>query len=952
MKRNSIFLSLAIIALSLVSCNFKIHVHTFEEAWSFNSEYHYHQATCEHTSMISNKEAHDFSLISTIEPTFESEGSSFYKCNVCGYQKEETIEKLKHSYANEYSFDDYTHWFRCLDEGYEDLRIKEENHDDKDEVIITQSTETEVGLAQYTCSICHHTYLKDLLIKTSIVSSPKPNEQDIYVGQTLKTVPLIGGKGTVDGSFIWTNEDEVIDSARYYSVTFIPKENEKYASVNTSIYIDPIQLTVNVVVGENGSANKVGLVNVDYNSTLNLVFTPNSGYSVEKIILDGVEQTSSPTFSISQITTNHEISVSFIESGEVQSPFSINYMSGTTNAYEIKGSTIYFNEINEETVYQIEGEFNGNIVIDVKNDFKFDLEMTGFTLTSTDINPITILSGDEITLKAKSGTKNYINDNRELIDSTDTSLYSAAIYSLVDLQLSGKGELNVTSLNNNGIHTKDDLQVKNLTLNVTCNDNCLKGNDSVEITSASTNLISKKGDGIKTNNSDISTSTSKQRGNISIVGGNHNIYAACDGIDASYNALIDDETTNLNIFTDKYSSYSEDVTTTSEEIYYIRYSSKSYNFSIKYFNDETDYKWENATYFTSSQGGRSTYYYYKINKLTSYSKMIVYMYSSSQSMGQDTSYYAATSTLTLNNNYNTIALSYRQNVLSASFTTYTTSQGGMGGMGGMNDGNSDKGEYSTKGIKAQNEIIIENGNINIKSYDDAIHTNNTAILENGNTSLGNVIINNGNLTLYSNDDGIHGDGSVTINNGTIDIQNAYEGVEGSFVTFNGGYTYITSLDDGVNSTVTSGTGITLNNGYLFINANGDGIDSNSTTQYEAISFSGTNVIVICSSNNNSSIDSERGYKYSKGYVLGISKSGGMSSESSNCNNLSSIGKTSTLSLTANNYLTVSVSSKTVFSFVIPVTLSSYLVFLGSTSPTITQASSSTLTYNTHNVYWA
>ena len=38
----------------------------------------------------------------------------------------------------------------------------------------------------------------------------------------------------------------------------------------------------------------------------------------------------------------------------------------------------------------------------------------------------------------------------------------------------------------------------------------------------------------------------------------------------------------------------------------------------------------------------------------------------------------------------------------------------------MGDGNSDKGEHSTKGIKAANEIVINAGTINIKAYDDGL----------------------------------------------------------------------------------------------------------------------------------------------------------------------------------------------------------------------------------------
>ena len=68
-------------------------------------------------------------------------------------------------------------------------------------------------------------------------------------------------------------------------------------------------------------------------------------------------------------------------------------------------------------------------------------------------------------------------------------------------------------------------------------------------------LIAKQGDGIKTTNSDIS-SKGNQRGIVSLRGGNIDIYAATDGIDASYDVNVSDRTI-LNIYTGPYSPYSE-----------------------------------------------------------------------------------------------------------------------------------------------------------------------------------------------------------------------------------------------------------------------------------------------------------------------------------------------------------------------------------------------------------
>lgn len=165
------------------------------------------------------------------------------------------------------------------------------------------------------------------------------------------------------------------------------------------------------------------------------------------------------------------------------SDFSVVCVSGTANCYSFSNNTLTFTALNEDSVYTITGKLKGNIVIRVGDDYKLDLELQNFSLVSDTTTPITIESGKEVSLTAKKDSENYVYDNRDAIDKNNETLYSAAIYSLVDLEICGKGSLTVYSKNNNGIHTKDDLKVKNLTLFVTCCDNALKGNDSVEITS-------------------------------------------------------------------------------------------------------------------------------------------------------------------------------------------------------------------------------------------------------------------------------------------------------------------------------------------------------------------------------------------------------------------------------------------------------------------------------------
>lgn len=949
MKKGMLLLILSIFITMLASCK-NAHEHTYFNEYKYDDVGHWQEASCIHKDLTTTKEDHTLELVKEVEATYESAGYKIYKCNTCNYSVTEELDMLIHSYSNALSFDDKSHWYQCIDTGYENLKKDEEAHDDSNEVIIKDSTETEVGLGEYTCSVCKHTYQKVILIKISVLSLPTAVYDTAYVGQSLSNISLSGGEGSVDGSFNWTNPDEIITGSKEYSVTFYPTESDKYEAVEKSIYIEAAQLTVTTSALENGTINPLGVVNVDYGSNLELEFIPNTGYQVKDVLVDGLSIGYQFKYTLENITANMNVCVSFEEKPAL--PFDLECVSGDNNCYSYIDNTLYFNNLTQDTVYSISGEIDGNIVIEA-TDFNFELELRGLTLTSNTVCPIVILSGNNIELSAKKDTQNYIYDNRAEIASDSTTDYCASLYSLADLKLKGKGKLSIESLNNNGIHSKDDLEVKNLELYVKCIDNALKGNDSVTIENATTTLIATQGDAIKSTNSDISDK-GNQRGIITITGGIHNLYAACDGIDAAYDVIINDETTVLNIYTDKYSSYSENVeqdsnTDSTDSIYYVRFSSNQYKYSIKYYNSDTDYTWVNADYYTSVSGGRSTYYYYKFNKLSSYSKLAVYIYSSSQSQGQDTNYLATTGYLSMNDSYDTIAFTNRMGTLTYSWTNYTTqATGGMpGGMGGMQEGNSDKGEYSTKGIKAANQITINNGTINIKAYDDAIHANNDVALENNEVPLGNVTINGGSITVYSNDDGIHADGALLIAAGIVNITNSYEGLEGYNVEIAGGNVSIISSDDGINSGATSGQGIKITGGNLYIYAKGDGIDSNSKESYNAILFAGGNTVVICNSNGNSAIDSDGGYKYEGGYVIALMPNGGMTSESTHCSNLSQIGKTASVSVSQNAYLAV----KDIVTIKMPCSMSAYAVLLGSNNASIASATSSSASFDSNGVSW-
>ena len=89
------------------------HQHVFAKEWTKDANYHWHAATCGHTTEVSDKAAHTFGdWTTTKEATEEAEGSRERSCTVCEYTATEVIAKLehKHTYSEEWTKDANYHW--------------------------------------------------------------------------------------------------------------------------------------------------------------------------------------------------------------------------------------------------------------------------------------------------------------------------------------------------------------------------------------------------------------------------------------------------------------------------------------------------------------------------------------------------------------------------------------------------------------------------------------------------------------------------------------------------------------------------------------------------------------------------------------------------------------------------------------------------------------------------
>lgn len=439
--------------------------------------------------------------------------------------------------------------------------------------------------------------------------------------------------------------------------------------------------------------------------------------------------------------------------------------SDTSDGVTQSGSVYTITKAGEYTVAGLLSE--GQLIVDAGDEDEVTIVLNGTSITCSSGSPIYVKNASEVKIKSEENSFNEVIDKRaEATEDSSDDAGNAAIYATCDLKLVGKGALVVTGNYNNGIQSKDDLSIKNVIVKVTAVNNAVKGNDAVDIESGNIIAISAKGDGIKTSNSSISNK-GKQKGIVTITGGNIDIYAACDGIDAAYGVDISGDG-NLNIYTDTYSEYSEEVTS------------------------------------SGSSSGTSTSRDSSANKTAS---------------ANTVSYVAASDTIAnAPGGFGGNKAGGDRPGMPGDFNE----SGNSSGQSYSTKGIKAESEINISGFTI-NVCSTDDG---IRANSDS------GVLETGEDGKGTIVINGGTITISSGDDGMHADKQLDVNDGYINIVTSYEGLEAMTINLNGGKIYVYATDDGINACTGDGKTspiINVTGGYIDVTtASGDtdGIDSN------------------------------------------------------------------------------------------------------------------------------
>lgn len=482
-------------------------------------------------------------------------------------------------------------------------------------------------------------------------------------------------------------------------------------------------------------------------------------------------------------------------------------LSGSTA--QSNGSGVSINNatvtISKEGCYLINGELeDGQIIVDAGDSDKVQLVLDNASIHCSTGSAILVRNADNVKVTLAADSENELSDGTEY--QTDNDNPDAALFSKDDLVINGSGSLTVQGNYKHGIAGNDDLVITGGRLTVNSLSHALRGKDSVAILDGTFVLTSQK-DGIQASNTEDST-----KGWVQIDGGNFTIQSSGDGIQAE---------TNLSIYDGSFTITSGGGAVNGAD----HTENRGGGFGRPGGNRPDSANGQTSLEMPSqpAEGGQTP------------SEMPSQPAEGEQSSSGNESDYSE--------------LIFDPDDFDDTSTDDSDTT------------------VSTKGIKAGNALLIQQGTFVIDSADDAIHSNYS------------VTIDGGSFQLSSGDDGIHAEAYLNINGGTTTIAESYEGLEAAQIHISGGTTQVSSSDDGLNAT--GGSSFELVDGLLVLKD----ISSSDTEQtfggrggmFEVedncdITISGGNLTVTTS--NGDGIDSNGSLNVSGGTVLVFGSSSG------------------------------------------------------------------------------
>ncbi|MBP5407071.1 carbohydrate-binding domain-containing protein [bacterium] len=188
----------------------------------------------------------------------------------------------------------------------------------------------------------------------------------------------------------------------------------------------------------------------------------------------------------------------------------ITYIHLKGNSIEVDGKNVTVAgttaTITASGVFEIDGTLSdGQILVNVdkeKDSEYVHVVFNGVSITNSKNSPFAVMGAKDVRIFTAKDTQNTLTDaSTYVFAEAGATEPNAALYSKSDLRLAGEGTLIVKGNYNDGISSKDDLDIDGGTLIVNAKDDGIRGKDSVVIRGGNI-TVSSEGDGIKSDNTE------------------------------------------------------------------------------------------------------------------------------------------------------------------------------------------------------------------------------------------------------------------------------------------------------------------------------------------------------------------------------------------------------------------------------------------------------------------
>ena len=262
MKKLFCFTFIILSLFLFVGCKTEeLHEHTFEEEWSFDENYHFHKATCEH-DVVSDKTPHAFSDWE-MHPTSSKLGDQIRSCKICGFKETRHVEPTIVELEEKWSYNEEFHFHFGVDSPFIGSK---EAHDFNEWKEVVSATVISNGLEERTCKVCGYKEQK-LTPKLDVIQIPKLKAGDTIAllcpASPTSDSNITKAKQKLEGYGFKVKIYASASNGNSYGVSYLALSDEARASELNECFRDPEIKGIVCMRGGYGSSRTLDLLDYE-----------------------------------------------------------------------------------------------------------------------------------------------------------------------------------------------------------------------------------------------------------------------------------------------------------------------------------------------------------------------------------------------------------------------------------------------------------------------------------------------------------------------------------------------------------------------------------------------------------------------------------------------------------------------------------------------------------------